>query len=205
MGTRSGGSRVGSGRRPKPRAVCACGAQSTWAKADGPPWRCQRCAGVASRGPRLARLGPRTPQRPCTNNCGEPARPYRRCCSDRCARARSESAGDQQRKSREARLQTQRIRSRRTLAKRRAAFRAIGAPMPPTGRWRQTCERHGYVCWICKGQIDHRLGGTRHRRAPSEDHVIPVGAPGWSDDEWNRRPSHLGCNRARGRKQHHEA
>ncbi len=90
MGGRGSGGRIGSGRKRKPRAVCACGAQSTQAKADGPPWRCRACAG-------LARRGQRTPdERPCAycKTLFRPVTRSRRCCSDACAAALMKDARD---------------------------------------------------------------------------------------------------------------
>lgn len=189
-----GGARVGCGRRRKPRAVCTCGAQSTWAKADGPPWRCRRCAGLASR-------GYRTPERACLH-CGTLFRSVggRRCCKKACAIARMEENTDRQRVPVEQSLHKRRASRRRGSAKRWAALKQAGvSPRLVTGRWRRICERDGWVCWICKGRIDSSLRPTARDpcRAGTADHVIPVGAPGWSDDDSNLRAAHYGCNSRR--------
>ena len=198
--SKAGGARVGSGRKRKPRPVCACGAEATRAYArrqgseDGAPYRCRACYGLARRGTY------RTPESVCTH-CGKLFRPIvqgRRCCSDTCSAARCEEARDQQRVPVEQHRQSTRLKRRRHSAKRRAAFKRMGlSTKPHVGRWRRICERDGWVCWICQGRIDPSKVPSRHRRAPSVDHVIPVGAPGWSDDDSNLRAAHYGCNSRR--------
>jgi hypothetical protein len=183
-----------TGRTRKPRPVCACGKQAARAyarRADGGPYRCHTCA-------RAAR--PKAPERPCAL-CGTLFRPtanQRRYCSPAHAAARAEEARDRQRVPVEQKLRVKRVLSRRHSAKRRAAFKAIGASTKPdVGRWRRICVRDGWVCWICKGRIDPSMVPSRHRRAPSVDHIVPVGAPGWSDDDSNVRAAHYGCNSRR--------
>lgn len=57
----------------------------------------------------------------------------------------------------------------------------------------------GAPCWICNQPIDYRLPDG-HDDAWSPDHVYPVADyPEHAEDPANIRPSHLACNRARGR------
>jgi hypothetical protein len=196
------GGQGSGGSNRKPRQVCACGVENSRAStANGQPYRCRACYGLSQR-------GPRTPARTCVQ-CGAlfhyggagggGLSRGRRCCSDACAKARSEEAKDRQRVSPRELLRRRRAHSRRERLRRRAAFKAIGASIKASvGRWRRICARDGWVCWICKGRIDPSKVPSRHRRAPSVDHVIPVGAPDWSDDDANLRAAHYGCNATRG-------
>lgn len=182
-----------TGQTPKPRAFCACGAQASRASsraADGSPYRCQRCAAVASR-------GYRTPERPCTH-CGKFFRAVkgRRCCSDRCAAARTEEARDRRRVPAERTARLKRARRNRHSARRYADLKRAGSSTRRVvGRWRRICARDRFICWICTGRIDPSIRAP-HRRAPSVDHVIPLSAGG-SDDDANLRAAHFGCNSRR--------
>jgi 5-methylcytosine-specific restriction endonuclease McrA len=61
-----------------------------------------------------------------------------------------------------------------------------------TGRWRVVCERDGWVCWVCGGQIDKSLSPP-NRLAGTVDHIVAL-VHGGSDDDANVRAAHFTCN-----------
>jgi hypothetical protein len=66
------------------------------------------------------------------------------------------------------------------------------------GEWRDVFRSRGYVCYLCGDIISRRLDRS-DRQSRSVDHVRPV-SRGGTNDPLNLRPTHLGCNLARGNK-----
>jgi HNH endonuclease len=118
--------------------------------------------------------------------CGATAPPGLRTCSA-CALARACA-----RESKPARLRLQR---RRSSAARAARLRAVGSKAQ-VGRWRRICERDGWACWICGGEIDPALV-VPNRLAGTADHVIAL-RNGGDDTDANLRAAHFTCNIRRG-------
>lgn len=56
-------------------------------------------------------------------------------------------------------------------------------------------------CWICRGPIDYSLAPSSCPEAWEPDHYIPVDdRPDLEYDLGNIRPSHVSCNRSRGKR-----
>lgn len=85
-------------------------------------------------------------------------------------------------------IERRRVRRRKATAKRVAAGWVSGR----VGRWMVVCERDGWVCWVCNGQIDKSLSQP-NRLAGTVDHVIAL-IHGGSDDDDNVRAAHFTCN-----------
>lgn len=69
--------------------------------------------------------------------------------------------------------------------------------------FRTECERDDAPCWICHQPIDYTItnppGEKQNTEAWEPDHLYPRSThPHLAMDRANLRPSHLGCNRARG-------
>jgi hypothetical protein len=119
----------------------------------------------------------------------------RKCCSDRCGQAYVAALMTSRMKpdptGRRLRL---RMTRRRGSEMRRA--RGWQGGRKAVGRWRLICERDGWMCWICRKEIDRQLLPP-HRHAGTADHVVPI-SKGGSDDEANLRAAHFSCNARRG-------
>jgi len=88
-----------------------------------------------------------------------------------------------------------RKRRQRASAARQKALRLVRGRQK-VGRWREICERDGWVCWICGGPIDPAFTSPQ-RFAGTVDHVLPLSCGG-SDQDFNLRAAHFGCNSRRG-------
>lgn len=186
-----GGRRTGSGRKRKPgerdshgrlmsyRDVCACGQMKSKVAAQ-----CQPCSGAA----KVKAL----PAQVCVV-CQQPFTKANRTktltCGPVCCAQRRKQEGYLLRLSNDApRWRTGRIKHSRPEHRRGRKY----------SQWPAICERDGWVCWICGGDIDP-AGSGRRSFSPSVDHVVPVSLGG-SDDDDNLRAAHYGCNARRAAK-----
>ncbi len=186
-GSRRGGFRVGSGRKPAPRVerVCEnpdCGAVFRRLVASRQRFCRVRCARSMPRGgvahsTRVCRVCPAT---------FRPKYAAQIVCSSTCAIGwiRRTQASPVQK------LEHLRQRRRRHSALRRATDWRV-----EVGRWRRICERDGWTCWICETPIDRALAPP-DRMSGTVDHVVPL-SEGGSDDDSNVRAAHLSCNSKR--------
>lgn len=75
-----------------------------------------------------------------------------------------------------------------------------------TRRWRKIsaefraqCQADNAPCWLCGQPIDYTITDPYDDDAFEPDHYYPVSSyPQHAEDTANLRPSHRGCNRARG-------
>lgn len=121
--------------------------------------------------------------------CGNPFRATykgKRFCSRACSEAWIKATLSNPNKS-------ERVRETRRKCSRQR-YRITGKII--VGRWKTVCERDGWACWICGGDIDPTLRSP-HRHSGTADHVVAL-SRGGSDDDANLRAAHFGCNSKRG-------
>lgn len=63
--------------------------------------------------------------------------------------------------------------------------------------YKADCERRNAHCWLCHKSINYKAP-PRTPESFSVDHITPVSLGGDSMRRSNWRPSHYGCNSARG-------
>lgn len=189
--------------------ICDCGARKSSPAAPrcrscadavprvfAPRRLCECCGGPASKASPLCLLC-RTGRTPRCAHCGEvfynPDR-QRATCSPDCSIARQAACVEASRKH-----ANPKDADRLAKVRRRERIRAVGGAIgrAAVGRWRRICERDGWKCWICEGDINPSLIAP-HRQSGTADHVIAV-ADGGSDSDDNLRAAHFRCNSKRQR------